>query len=159
MSKNLDNLSINELYDLFYEVKEKYDTLAEDDSERATLRAELERIKEATAKAERLQLAKTIFQQLGGNRFPIVTGASNFVAIERGLTFKLPSNITKNHISHVKIELTGRDDYDVTFLAIRGTKCKEVASLEGIYCDQLQDVIETHTGLILDMCRVTFTFE
>lgn len=156
MSKNLDNLSINELYDMFYELKEKYDTLAEDDSERATLRAELERIKEATAQAERFEVAKTIFHQIGGNRFSVVTGASNFVAIERGLTFKLPSNITKGRISHVKIELTGRDDYNVKFLSIRGTKCKEVAALEGIYCDQLQDVIETHTGLILDMCRVTF---
>lgn len=43
------------------------------------------------SKEHRLQVANTILMQLGGRRFSMMTGAKQFVAIERRLLFALPA--------------------------------------------------------------------
>ncbi|MGI9949502.1 hypothetical protein [Vibrio hyugaensis] len=44
-----------------------------------------------STKDARLRIANTILAQLGGNRFIVMTGAKQFVAIEQGLMFTLPA--------------------------------------------------------------------
>lgn len=96
-----------------------------------------------------MTVAKTILEQLGGGKFAVMTGASNFLGDASSLSFRLPGGggYCKDGINHVKIELTAADDYTVTFTRIRGTKITEVAKLDGIYNDMLMDVFENHTGL------------
>lgn len=91
------------------------------------------------------RIAKTILEQLGGNRFVIMTGAKQFVASENSLTFRLPK--AKLGINLVRIVLTPRDEYDVQFLKIRGTNVTQVVKAEGVYVENLRDVFTDNTGL------------
>ncbi|EIP9270516.1 hypothetical protein LT886_002400, partial [Salmonella enterica] len=51
-------------------------------------------------------IAVEILNQLGGNKFIAMTGAKNFVWLEKGgLIFKLPSNFARNGINLVRIKL------------------------------------------------------
>lgn len=103
------------------------------------------------SKEERIQIAETIRQQLGGNRFAVFTGARNFVALENGgLSFRLPNN-AKNGINTVTVELTPLDTYSVKFARVssyRGQMKHSVkASYDDVYCDQLVSIFESTTGL------------
>ena len=93
------------------------------------------------------QIANEILRQLGGNKFIAMTGARNFYATENGIGFKVSATMTRNRINFVKVTLNALDTYDVEFVAIRGTKIKTVAVLDGIYNDQLAEVFEAQTGL------------
>jgi hypothetical protein len=96
-----------------------------------------------------LQVAKTILEQLGGNKFIVMTGARNFWADGNALCLKLPStpHFVKNGINYVRITLTTMDDYTVEFKKVRGMTVKEVSKHEGIYCDMLQELFQEQTGL------------
>lgn len=101
--------------------------------------------------------AKTILQQLGGNKFIAMTGAKNFVALENGIKFNIGRNSSKANT--VKITHNGLDLYDVEFIkftpfkfnmktgAIREEKSETVATLENYYDDMLQDGFTRITGL------------
>jgi hypothetical protein len=93
--------------------------------------------------SENQQIAQTILEQFGGRRLAVMTGAFNFYAIERGLQFQLKHG-AKDSINKVRIVLTYSDDYTVTFYKGAGV---EVALVDGIYADQLQDIFEQYTGL------------
>ena len=93
------------------------------------------------------QIAQTIMQQIGGNRFAVMTGAKQFVALGNGLQFKLPSNFAKKGINCIKITLTPADLYDVEFFKIRGMNVTEVEKSEGLYADMLQSEFRRVTGL------------
>jgi hypothetical protein len=92
----------------------------------------------------KLVVAETILDQLGGGRFRMMTGAKDFLGDEKSLRFRIPRS---NGITHVHIELTPNDDYTVTFNRAHGLKVTQVDRLEGIYCDQLQEVFTRATGL------------
>ncbi len=92
-------------------------------------------------------VAKTILQQLGGNKFRIMTGARSFVDLGNGLMFTLPSKFAREGINRVRVILTDADDYNVEFFKVWGSKCTLVDSVKGIYCDQLQEVFRNRTGL------------
>lgn len=98
-----------------------------------------------------MTIGQIILGQLGGNRFIAMTGAKQFVRSdsEQWLQFKLPStpHYTKDKINFVKITLTPADLYTVEFMYIRGLNVKEVAKVEGVYCDMLQSVFTEYTGL------------
>ena len=91
------------------------------------------------------QVAKTILQQLGGNKFIAMTGAKNFGSSRNSLQFKIGRN--SKSISHVIVTLKSSDLYDVEFIRIRGTSRKVVKKLRGIYADQLQQMFTKYTGL------------
>jgi hypothetical protein len=96
---------------------------------------------------DKLQIANEILRQLGGDRFATMTGAKNFAGGHDYLSFKIPSN-NKKRVSHVIVRYNaGQDLYEMKFLAIRGVKCKDVASFEGVYFDQLQSIFTKVTGL------------
>jgi hypothetical protein len=91
------------------------------------------------------QVAQTILQQLGGNRFAALTGANSFVAGEYDLTMRLPRG------KGMRIKLNAMDTYDIDYFAIRGTEVKDLGHREGIYCDMLQDTFEELTGLYVTL--------
>ena len=91
--------------------------------------------------------AQTIFNQLGGNRFALMTGAKNFMSAPDALHFKLPSNFAKDGINSVRVTLDSNDTYTVDYCKARGTSLKTVASSSGIYCDSLQSDFTAVTDL------------
>lgn len=93
-----------------------------------------------------MTVAQTILSQLGGSRFVAMTGAKNLAGGATSLQMKIGKNAKK--VTHVKVELTAADDYTVTFYEIRGTSVwKVLATVEGVYCDNLREVFTRYTGL------------
>lgn len=92
------------------------------------------------------EVASTILQQLGGNRFVAMTGAKNFVAVDQGLFFALP-RMTGVKINRVKVTLTPADDYVVEFYTSRGAAMTLVEKVDGVFCDTLAATFEEATGL------------
>jgi len=92
-----------------------------------------------------IQLSQTILEQMGG-RLRHMVGAYNFVAIERGVQFSFKMCRKTNKCV---VKLNWMDTYDVEFWLLRGDLCKRVSRHENIYCDQLIDVFEEETGLVL----------
>ncbi len=89
-----------------------------------------------------LEVAKTIYQQLGGARFAFMTGARQFV----GAAFEGLGSL-RFRIRHriVVIRLTAADDYTITLYTARSNRI--VAEQDQVYCDQLVEVFEHLTGL------------
>ncbi len=75
-------------------------------------------------------VAETILQQLGGQRFIVMTGAKNLMSDdsrERGsLIFKVGHN--DQGVTHVRITLTNNDTYRMEFMKVRGLKCTTLAT-------------------------------
>lgn len=92
-----------------------------------------------------LTVAKTILQQLGGNRFTVMTGAKNYVGSDNTLSFRLPKANRK--INGVTIILEPSDTYKVEFVRIVKFERRVVETCENVYCDSLQDVFTRVTGL------------
>lgn len=90
-------------------------------------------------------VARTILEQLGGNKFAVMTGAKHFIGIEEGLTFRIGRNC--HAINSVDIRLNGNDLYDMTFYRIRGSKCVIAAQFSDIYADMLQELFTEATGM------------
>jgi hypothetical protein len=95
------------------------------------------------------EIATTILQQLGGNRFLVITGSKSPTAIVNGLTLRLAKNKTRANV--LKIVLTPADDYEIEFKYLAfgkgGVTEKVVRNFDGIQFDQLQDIFEEVTGL------------
>lgn len=93
------------------------------------------------------QTAKTIIEQMGGNKFAAMTGAKNFVASEDGLQFSIPKT---NKINKVVIELNANDLYNVSFWNIQmgaNFKMDKISEETNIYADTLRSVFTAGTGL------------
>jgi hypothetical protein len=94
------------------------------------------------------RVADTILQQLGGQRFVIMTGAKHLAGGESHLQFGLPANFAKDGINKVVVELNrATDTYNVRGYKIRGVKVLEVTSVMCVYADQLQATFSRITGL------------
>ena len=89
--------------------------------------------------------ARTILNQLGGNRFVAMTGAKQLVDLGEGLQFRIGRNCKK--VNSVVIKLNGNDLYDVEFYNIRGINFTKKSEAKNVFCDQLADIFEEHTGL------------
>jgi ppGpp synthetase/RelA/SpoT-type nucleotidyltranferase len=99
-----------------------------------------------TTPSRNKEIAQTIVNQLGGmNRLVAFTGASNFAAINNGLSFRI-KNAKANYI---KITLNGKDLYDLEVGRIRGTTYKVVGKENDLYYDMLKREIEKLTGMYL----------
>lgn len=99
---------------------------------------------------ETKQIAATIFQQLGGKKFAVMTGAKHYGAKleENGstsLSFKIGRN--SKSVNYVKISLNDKDLYDISFMAISKVKRTLKASFKDLYCDQLVPIFEQETGM------------
>lgn len=95
---------------------------------------------------DEMTIAKIILEQIGGIRkLVLMTGASNFVALKNGVSFK----IKNRKVNFVKIILNGNDLYDMYFGKIISGKVKWVSEKMDIYNDQLVDIFESETGMYL----------
>ncbi len=95
------------------------------------------------------QVAQTILQQLGGNKFLAMTGAKNLTygTNKEGLpqlSFKFPMSKVANYCS---IILQANDTYTMQFTKIRGTNFTALKPIEGLYDDMLASCFEGMTGL------------
>jgi hypothetical protein len=93
-----------------------------------------------------MNVAHTILNQLGGNRFLAMTGAKNLLGRPDGLSFKVGTNAKK--VSHVRITITPADLYTVEFMQVRGTQVPKILhTAVQVYADHLQELFTRHTGL------------
>lgn len=91
------------------------------------------------------QIANTIIEQLGGRRFAVMTGSKQFVAVDKGVAFKVGRNSCG--INYVIIRLNSLDLYDVDYGFMRSGKFNGKAHTDHLYADQLQEDFTRHTGL------------
>ena len=92
-----------------------------------------------------LIVANTILQQLGGNKFIAMTGAKSLSGGLNSLSFRIGRNC--HSINSVKIELTPKDTYDMTFYRVRKMEVTIAARAWDVYCDQLQNIFTEETGM------------
>ena len=101
-------------------------------------------------------IATTILQQLGGSRFAAMTGARDFVAIDRGLRMRLPRNMSK--ANYLCITLATDDTYTMRFYRYTmgrlrkdytwtPDKLTEVRLVDGVYWDALRRIFTETTGM------------
>ena len=106
---------------------------------------------------EKTNVAETILAQLGGRRFMMFTGTGNAVALNTedykfgGLRLNLSRN--KANANRLEITLCGDDTYKVYFYRVSISRKSFDVNIsneqvfEGVYCDQLTQIFESHTGL------------
>jgi hypothetical protein len=93
-----------------------------------------------------MEIAKTILDQMGGNRFAVMTGSKQFIALQNGIKMKLTRN--KANAQYLTITLNAMDTYDMQFFSIdKNFNLKIKQNVEGIYNDQLQRIFTQVTGL------------
>tara|TARA_B100000287_G_scaffold413697_1_gene445488 strand:+ start:67 stop:369 length:303 start_codon:yes stop_codon:yes gene_type:complete len=93
-----------------------------------------------------LTVAKTILEQLGGNKFCVMTGAKNLGGTENSLSMKIGRNSSNSN--YLKITLNMMDLYDMEFCKLtRMGEKKSVTEYKNIYNDMLQDQFTAHTGM------------
>jgi len=101
--------------------------------------------RKSEGKLKESRVAKTILQQLGGNKFIAMTGAKNLGSTNKSLQFKIGRN--SKSINYVVITLKSSDLYEMEFIRIRGTKRTVVKKVKGVYADQLQTMFTKYTGM------------
>lgn len=103
-------------------------------------------------------IPQTIVDQLGGvGLLKMMTGAKQFVGMPNGVQIHIPRS--PKGVSIIKIELSGKDLYDITFYGNMDSKTltRKVKSTENdVYAEELKAVIEQHTALRLDAPRISF---
>jgi hypothetical protein len=93
-----------------------------------------------------MSVAKTILENLGGNKFAAMTGAKNFVDCGDALSMKIGRNKTSSN--YLKITLNSMDTYDVRFSRVspKGGE-RSITEYNNVYNDTLVKVFEKHTGM------------
>ena len=93
-----------------------------------------------------MSIAKTILEQLGGNKFVAMTGAKNFVDCGDALSMRIGRNKTSSN--YLKITSNAMDTYDMKFCKLtRKFEEKSVTEYHNIYNDMLTDQFTSHTGM------------
>ena len=102
-------------------------------------------------------IARTILEQLGGNRFIAMTGSKDFVSDGNTLHMTLRKN--QSPANRLDITLTWDDLYNMRFfqytpgrlnkktLEWKSEKITEVKTFEGVTFDMLQDLFTEVTGM------------
>ena len=97
-------------------------------------------------KYESGDVARIIWEQLGGNKFRMMTGAKNLLNLGDGLAMKLGRNSSNSN--YLKITLNSMDLYDMEFCKLtRMGEKKSVTEYNNIYNDMLTDTFTAHTGM------------
>jgi hypothetical protein len=94
-----------------------------------------------------MTVARSILDQLGGERFVAMTGARELVGSADSLTFKIGAN--PKRVSQVRVTLTPADLYSVTFFRIG--KAPQIES--DVHCGMLEAVFSERTGLYTQLLR------
>ena len=105
-----------------------------------------------------MSIAKTILEQLGGNKFRVMTGAKNLMGFENGLVMKLGRNSSNSN--YLKITLNSMDTYDMEFAKLtRMGEKKSVTEYNNIYNDMLTDQFTAHTGMYTSLFQKMSIYE
>jgi len=104
-----------------------------------------------------LNVPKTILNQLGGNKFIVMTGAKNFVGDGNTLRMSLPRNGSR--ANRLWVTLNGNDLYDMRFfrytparfnsktMTFSDDKISDEKVYEDVFFDQLQEIFTEHTKM------------
>lgn len=90
-------------------------------------------------------IAETILSQLGGSKFIAMVGAYNLMYDKNALVFKFKGS-SKATACMITLDL-GTDTYIMKFVKVMGYEIKNVAEIDDVYCDNLQHVFTSVTGL------------
>lgn len=105
-----------------------------------------------------MSIPETIYQQLGGGRFAMFTGCKDFVGDKNSLRMSIPRNHSKANRLTVTYDY-GTDTYSMRFWrftpfrfdhktgVIHPEKFTDLKVVDGIYCDQLQEIFTDFTWL------------
>ena len=105
-----------------------------------------------------MSISKTILEQLGGNKFRVMTGAKNLMGFENGLVMKLGRNSSNSN--YLKITLNSMDTYDMEFAKLtRMGEKKSVTEYNNIYNDMLTDQFTAHTGMYTSLFQKMSIYE
>jgi hypothetical protein len=100
----------------------------------------------SSEREDRMRVAKTILEQLGGNKFRMMTGAKNIAGDENSLSMRIGRNSSNSN--YLKITLNAMDTYDMKFCKLtRKFEEKSVTEYSDVYNDMLTDVFTKHTGM------------
>jgi hypothetical protein len=100
----------------------------------------------ASEREDRMRVAKTILEQLGGNKFRMMTGAKKLAGDENSLSMRIGRNSSNSN--YLKITLNSMDLYDMKFCKLtRKYEEKSVTEYSDVYNDMLTDVFTKHTGM------------
>ena len=96
--------------------------------------------------ANDLTVAKTILQQLGGNKFIAMTGARNIFGDNNSISMKIMRN--KSKAQYLIIKLNSLDLYDMQFISIDKNLNRIIRDEKNnVYWENLQDIFKSVTGL------------
>lgn len=97
-----------------------------------------------------MSVSQTIFEQLGGKRFQLMTGARELVGSVDGLQFKIGKNSSK--ATHVNIYYDDAEDlYLVQFWKMTPKRMTLLKEYHGVYNDQLTGLFTEVTGLYTNL--------
>lgn len=94
----------------------------------------------------RVEIANTIMQQIGGNKFKVMVGARSIYATDTGVQFQIGRG-ARQSIKLVKIDLTPMDEYEMRFFKVYGGKATEVEVREMLHAEDLENVFAEVTGM------------
>ena len=86
-----------------------------------------------------------ILEQLGGNKFKVMTGSKNFRYDHNSLVMDLTRN--KLGAKWLTITLEADDTYTMLFQKVNRKGIFQLAEIKNVYADMLQDIFTTQTGL------------
>ena len=89
-------------------------------------------------------IATTIYNQIGKRTF-FMLGAKNIGAGENYLQFQIRGS---KKYTHIKIELNGKDLYDMTFYKCGKFEIKNQTTFNDVHVEDLHQFIESETGLV-----------
>jgi len=94
-----------------------------------------------------MSIAQTIMTQIKtlDPRATWAWGAKDFVATKNGLLFKSSGMVKWKGYVHITLD-EGQDLYDIEFYKMRGVKRTVAAKVEGIFADQLVELIDSQVG-------------
>ena len=94
-----------------------------------------------------MTVAHTILDQIkmADRAAMMAWGAKELVRIENGLRFKSTGMVKWKGYVHVTLD-EGQDLYDIEFYKMRGVKRTVAAKVEGIFADQLVELIDSQVG-------------
>ena len=107
--------------------------------------------------ANKMTVANTILEQLGGNKFIAMTGAKNFLSDGNTLRMTLPKNRSKANRLYITLDTT--DTYTMYFFKFTAGRLnkrlshgprinrKILKKVSGVYADMLQDIFTATTGM------------
>lgn len=92
-------------------------------------------------------VAATILNQLGGNKFKAMTGSFDIFSDESALVMKLRKN--KSKAKYLRIELNMNDTYTMIFRTEHKPTYSfpVIEKIEGVYADMLRTIFTKVTGL------------